>query len=474
MKEKKFKNKKAVVFGLGLYPEGSGISAAKFLLKRGARVIVTDLKTAAELRPQLDRLNRSASPAERKRLEFVLGRHRKRDFQTADLVIKNPGVPRESEYLAIAQKSKIPIETDISLFFQLVSRKRIIGITGTRGKSTTASLIYQILAAEDSRTVLAGNISYSPLARLPAIAQGGPVVLELSSWMLESLEFLETSPHLAVITNIYPDHLNRYSGLADYIKAKENIFRWQNFQDFAVVNRDDSRAVKIGRKFPSRRFWFSFKKFSEENGCFVRQGEIIFRFDGQERGIVKVSRLKLPGRHNLANVLAAVSTAMVFGVKPKTVRRVVSDFRGVPDRLEFLGKFKGISYYNDTTATIPEAVIAALDALAGRSRAKKIVLIAGGAAKGLKAEKMIPAISRRCRAAVFLEGSGTKRFFPKLKKKLKKFRLARAGSMDEAVALAREFARPGDIILLSPGFASFGMFQNEFDRGRAFKQVIKK
>jgi len=454
--------------GLGLYEEGSGISATKFLLSQGAKVTVTDLKTEEQLQDQIKRLGR---PAER--IRWVLGRHREADFKNVDLIVKNPGVSRGSKYLAIARKNKIPIETDVSLFFQLCDRLRLIGVTGTRGKSTTATLIYEFIKASGRPAVLGGNIKQSPLAQLAQVKKGGEVILELSSWLLESLEPIKQSPHIAVFTNIYPDHLNTYSGIDDYAEAKKNIFKFQTPQDYVILNRDNGYTRKMGQEVIGQRYWFSLKEFKEENGCFISDGRIIFRSNGREQIICSVSILRLPGEHNLANVLAAIAAAMVAGVKPAAIRAVLKNFQGLPDRLEFLKEAGGVKYYNDTTSTTPEATLAALQALAGQeSKVKNIILIAGGSDKGLDFRALAKEIKRTCRAAVLFLDSGTKRLQPLISSD--KLPLALAGNMADAVGLAKSFTRRGDIILLSPACASFGLFKNEFDRGNQFKGVVKK
>ena len=306
-----FKNKKVLVMGLGLYQEGSGISATRFLLSKGAKVTVTDLKTKKELARQIERLGQSA-----RKIKFVLGRHQEEDFNPppsgTDLIIKNPGVPRTSKYLAIARANNIPVETDISLFFKLVNRKQIIGITGTRGKSTTTTLIYKILLSAGQKAIIGGNIKKSPLTQLNKMsAKGGShargrqgasggkndswAVLELSSWLLESLEDAKLSPHLAVFTNIYPDHLNTYRDIDDYAAAKENIFKWQNMQDYVILNFDNKYTRAMGSRVPAKRFWFSLKEFPEENGSFVKNNNIYFRLDGREEKILPLSSIKVIG-----------------------------------------------------------------------------------------------------------------------------------------------------------------------------------
>ncbi|MFA6228343.1 MAG: UDP-N-acetylmuramoyl-L-alanine--D-glutamate ligase [Patescibacteria group bacterium] len=454
------KNKKALVMGLGLYEDGSGIAATKFLLSHGAKVTVTDLKTRKQLNDQIKRLGQSAE-----KIEWVLGRHREQDFKRQDLILRNPGVPQSSRFLKIARANKIPIYTDVSLFFQLIDRQRLVGVTGTRGKSTTATLIYELLKTLDRSAVLAGNITKSPLAQMPLVNRGGRVILELSSWMTESLADIKESPHIAVLTNIYPDHLNTYKTMADYIEAKKNIFKFQMPQDYAVLNRDNKKTLLAGREVKAQRYWFSLKLFSEENGAFVKNGKIVFRQNGVEQIMCSIKEVKLLGEHNLSNVLAAIAVAGIIGLNPQKVKLVLSHFYGIPDRLELLKEVRGVKYYNDTTSTTPEATIAALKALSGK---KNIVLIAGGSDKGLDFKELAKEIKKHCRAVVLLPGTGTDR----LKKLIED--LTVVGSLPDAVGVAKSFAKTGDMVLLSPACASFGLFVNEFDRGKQFRQLVKK
>jgi len=458
------KNKKVTVMGLGLYKEGSGISATRFLVNQGAKVVVTDLKTKKDLEQQILRLGKLAN-----KIEFVLGKHREKDFRNADMIVKNPGVPRNSKYLQIARKKDIPIENDISLFFKLTNRKQIIGVTGTRGKSTTTTLIYEIISKLNNNSILGGNITRSPLSQLSKIKKGGVAVLELSSWMLESLEDPKLSPHISVFTNIYPDHLNTYHDIDDYALAKENIFAHQNLQDYVILNRDNKYTRKMGGRVPSKRFWFSMKEFKNENGCYLKDKNIYFRVDGKEKKILNIKDIKIPGVHNIENILAAVCTASVYGASSVLIKKVVSGFTGIADRLELLKEIRGIKYYNDTTSTTPEAGIAALSAL---GKNKNIVLIAGGADKGLNFAPWVKKIKKQCKSVVLFSGTGTDRILKLFKDN--KTPLSVADSMADAIGMARSFAKKGDIILLSPACASFGLFLNEFDRGDQFRNIINK
>ncbi len=458
------KNKKVTVMGLGLYEEGSGISATRFLVEAGAKVTVTDLKNEAELSQQLKRLGNI-----RNKIKLVLGKHRVSDFKGVDLVVRNPGVPASSKFLKLARENKIPIVNDISLFFQLIDRKRILAVTGTRGKSTTTTLLYELIKCIDKNVILGGNITKSPLAQMKAVNRGGNIVLELSSWLLEGLADIKKSPHLAIFTNIYPDHLNTYKNIREYAEAKKNIFKFQTPQDYVILNRDNSYTFRMGKEVIAQRFWYSLNYFKEENGCFVRLGNIYFRYNGVEQKICSTKILLLPGEHNLSNALAAICGAMIYGVNAKQIVSVLKKFTGVPNRLEFLRDINGVKYYNDTTSTTPEATIAALQAL-GKKR--NIILIAGGSDKGLDFRTLNKEISKYCRLVILLSGSGTERLKPLLLKQ-KNLDLVEVNSLKNAVNLAKSQAKKGDIVLLSPACASFGMFVNEFDRGNQFIKIIK-
>ncbi|MEK7072225.1 MAG: UDP-N-acetylmuramoyl-L-alanine--D-glutamate ligase, partial [Patescibacteria group bacterium] len=276
--------------------------------------------------------------------------------------------------------------------------------------------------------------------------------------------------HIAVFTNIYPDHLNTYKDINDYALAKENIFKWQNHQDYVVLNLDNKFTKKMGAYVPSKRFWFSLKEFKEENGCFLKNKNIYFRINGQEEKILSLSNIKIPGEHNIANVLGAVCVARIIGIKPAIIKKAVSNFSGVSNRLELLKEIKGVKYYNDTTSTTPEAGLAGLKAL--KKNKKNIVLIAGGADKGLDFNQWIKEIKQTVKYLVLLKGTGTDRILKIIKNQ--KINLVVAGSMAEAIGLAKSFARSGDIVLLSPACASFGLFVNEFDRGDQFRKIVSK
>jgi len=475
MKNSLFQGKQVTVMGLGLH--GGGVASVLWLLRHGAKVTVTDLKSKEELKSSLDKLEIKRSKD--KAIKLILGKHREIDFKKADLIVQNPGVPRESKYLKIAEKVGISIENEASLFFRFCPAK-IIGVTGTRGKSTTASLIYEILKKTEIRKQkserkvwLAGLPQKPMLEILDKVKPNDIVVLELSSWQLEILGENKLSPAVAVFTNIYPDHLNRYAGMNDYIAAKKNIFLWQKRSDAVVLNYDNSETKKIGQEVLAKRFWFSKKYFSEENGTFIKNGQIYLRDLGNEKKLAKVREVKLFGWHNLENILAALAATAAYKISNSAIASVLKNFPGLPGRLELIKELGGIKYINDTTATTPDAVMAALHL----AQKKNVILIAGGDTKNIpdyKYQELAKVIKKNCKAVILFAGKGSEQIKKQLKfSKFKPF-VSEVKNMPEAISLAQSFARKGDTILLSPASASFNLFINEFDRGEKFNQIIKK
>jgi len=460
------RNKKITVMGLGLH--GGGLGVTKWLAQQGARVLVTDLKTCQQLLTTIQKLKKY-------KIQYVLGKHRTMDFENADMIFKNPGVPKESKYIALARKKGIPIETDMSLFFRLCPAP-VIGITGTKGKSTLTMITDEIFKAVGKNPVMAGNIRISPLEILKKIKKSTPVILELSSWQLEDMAHLKVSPHIAVLTNIMPDHLNRYQNMTEYIKAKKLIFQYQKQDDYIILNRDNPITKKLGQEVKSRRFWFSFKYFTEENGSFIKNGWLIFRLNGQKTKVMLVKDIKIPGQINLYHFLAAVNVAMINKIKPRIIKKAIQNFKGVPGRLELVREYKGIKFYNDTTATTPEAAIAALD-----SFKQKVILIAGGADKKLDFKKLSEKIKQKVKFLILLKGTATNKLIKALNKiQSSKFKalgsksMVQCSSMQEAVKRAWKNSKESDVVLLSPGAASFGLFVNEFDRGDQFNLCVKE
>jgi UDP-N-acetylmuramoylalanine--D-glutamate ligase len=454
------RGKRVLVMGLGL--QGSGMAAARYAAQQGASVRVTDMKSPEVLAPSVQAL--SGLP-----IEFVLGQHREEDFIWADVVIRNPGVPRSSPYLLLAQEHGARIEMEIALFF-LACPGKIIGITGTRGKTTTSTLIYEILRAHGgSPVVLGGNVAgVETLSLLPQITEETLVVLELSSWQLEGLAPHTISPAVAVMTNIYPDHLNTYRDIEEYAEAKANIFRFQSSQGLAIFNYDNPWTRRFGEEAPGQ-VWFT---SIERGGSFARTS--------LTRGDVRVDPFRftdtpLKGRHNLENILLATTTTRLLGIPDETIARTVRQFGAIAHRLHEVRVRDGVHFINDSSSTTPVAGRVGIEAFAGKS----IVLLAGGNTKHLPLERWPETIVRYCRDVVLLAGSGTDELVPALQEEAQRQAVSNPvrgvfsdfkKALDATVALTQ----PDDILLFSPGFTSFGMFLNEFDRGDQFVAYVQK
>ncbi|MBI5732207.1 MAG: UDP-N-acetylmuramoyl-L-alanine--D-glutamate ligase [Candidatus Magasanikbacteria bacterium] len=463
-----FRNKKIFLVGLGKFKKGSGVSAVTFLASQGADLTVTDLKTKKELAKNLQALKKF------KNIKYVLGRHRQEDFQAADWVVRNPDVPPSSPYLAIARQRGVLIDNDITLFFRAHGISDVIGVTGTRGKSTTASLIYEMARRQFPEARLGGNIGESPLRFLGKIKKGAPVVLELSNFQLSDLGAVKMSPLVAVWTNFYPDHLNKYAALAEYEAVKMKIFQFQKAGDKAVLNWDNLATRKNGQKLKKsgpagRKVWFFSLKQKISPGAYVKNGFFVFNNGEKETQVARISDTPLLGEHNRANILAAICAGRAFGIGWTSIRSAIKEFKGVPNRLELARKIDNVSFYNDCTATSPEATIAALKSFP----AGKIILITGGNSKDSPLKNMAQEIGQRARAAILVSGQVNE----ELKKLIREVRgdiiIRQAKNLKDAIEQARELAKPGDAVLFSPGL-TWLPGQNEFARGKEFKKIIKK
>lgn len=412
--KKLFFGKKVLLVGLGL--QGGGAGTARFLCKAGAKLTITDQKSAKELTDSIKKLPRSG-------IKFVLGRHQKKDFVEADIIIKNPAVPRESPYISYARKLGKPTLSEAQIFFKLVPREKIIGITGTKGKSTTAMLLAHFLKPRFNIRLVGNMPGRSALETLIGLKiMPDFFVYELSSFNLEGLK---TSPRYAVITNIFPDHLNRYKNFSEYKKAKANIFKYQKKGDF-LWRGDKMNASRKKHNFDLKTCLISPTSFQ-----------------------------------------AAYSVARYLGIKEQDIKRRLKTFKPAEGRLEYLGKIKGAHVINDTASTNPDSAIFSIQQVKKCLHLlfSKIILIAGGENKKLSYKDFSRKI-KKLKKVILIPGSASLQ--------IKGKNILRVNSLDAAVAYAFKSAKTGDCVLFSPAAASFNLFQDEFARGQAFKKSVQK
>ena len=455
------KNKKVLLLGLGLH--GGGVATTRWLHKNGAKLIVSDLKNKEDLSLSLKNLSKQ------KNISYVLGKHRERDIKWADFIVYNPGVPKESKYLQLARRLNKPVYNEASLFFDRCSAT-IIAVTGTRGKSTTSTLIAQMCKQKNPRTILAGNIKTSfMLDVIDRATKKDIVILELSSWQLEGLNIVRAAPHIAVITNLYADHLNRYRNLTHYYCSKKEIFKHQTEDHFIVLNNSNKIVRDWQKETCSCALFFS-KKDHKSLGAFVKSGKIIFRSDKKEELIISVKDIALEGEHNLENILAAITVAKIYNIKNSDIKKALKKPILLSGRQEEIANINGVKYINDTTSTTPEAGIAGLRRFGQKSTKKRIILIAGGADKKLEYSDWAIQVKKYCKEVYLLTGGAS----DKMKKELKIISNLSDKHNDLSV-LVRNISnkvKKGDIVLFSPAATSFNLWNHEFERGDDFIKSV--
>jgi UDP-N-acetylmuramoylalanine--D-glutamate ligase len=443
--------KRVLVVGLGR----SGIAAAQLCAGRGARVTVTDKRDAAALGPGL-----GALPADVTR---QLGGHARDTFVGADLIVLSPGVPEIPE-LAAARAAGVPVTGEIELASRFVSGA-LIGITGTNGKSTTTTLVGDMMRATGRPTFVGGNLG-DPLAEAvgtPAAKPGGVCVVELSSFQLETVARFR--PHVAVLLNITADHLDRYADMNGYAAAKARIFAAQTANDNAVVNLDDQLAVAVSGGIPSRRVGFSITRPLDEGAWMTSGGDdgLTVRLPGGQPERYPANVPGLVGRHNQANALAALLASRLAGATPAQARAALLAFRPLAHRMELVADAGGVTYYDDSKGTNVGAVVASLDGFP-----RRVVLIAGGRDKGGDYGPLAEVLGRVGRAAVLI-GEAAEKMQASFAGVVP---VERAGTMNDAVAIARRLARPGDAVVLSPACSSFDMFRDYAHRAEVFRAAV--
>ncbi len=443
------RGKRVLVVGLAR----TGVATALFCAWRGARVTATDSRTESEIGAAVGKLTGAGVTLE-------LGCHQEKTFLEQDLIIPSPGVPADETHLQAARAKSIPIWSEIELAYRFL-RGRLIGITGSNGKTTTTSLVEHILKTAGMPTVLAGNIGTPLIGCVDAMKDDTWTVVELSSFQLELIDAFR--PNIGVFLNLTPDHLDRHHTMEAYGTAKARLFENQTGEDAAVLNADDAATTPYAPTLP-RVYWFS-RKQRVAQGAFVRGEEIVFRQDGSEEILLKLENIPLAGAHNVENVLAAAAAARLAGASTTTIAKGVSSFAGVEHRLEFVAEIRGVRYYNDSKATNVDATLKALDAFPGR-----ILIILGGKDKGSDYTLLQKPLREKAILALLIGAAAEK-----IEKQISgSVALERAETLERAVDTASHAAQSGDVVVLAPACASFDQFQNYEHRGRVFKDLVRQ
>jgi UDP-N-acetylmuramoylalanine--D-glutamate ligase len=446
------KGKKVLVVGLGK----SGLAAALFLRHRGAQVTVSDVRSAAALAKDIPALLDEGIMVE-------AGGHGLLTFRRQDLIVVSPGVPLNTPELAQVKSFGLPVIGELELAARFL-KGNMLAITGSNGKTTTTSLVGEILEKAGLPTLVGGNIGVPVVALIEQSKEASWLVLEVSSFQLETTDTFH--PRIAVILNITPDHLDRHGSFENYALAKERIFAAQTGEDFLVLNADNARTAQAAGRTKANVYWFSLDG-EVAQGAFVEDGYVVYRPSkgaAVER-IIPLTAIPLKGEHNVENVLAAVCAARLAGAKSETIRAAVEAFHAVEHRLEYVATINGVEYYNDSKATNVDATAKALAAFPAG-----IHLILGGKDKNSDYRELEPLLHRSVKA-VYTIGSAAAKIESQLGGMIP---LHSCGTLAAAVNAAGSAAHPGDVVLLAPACSSFDQFENYEQRGRVFKELVNE
>ena len=449
-----WKKKNIAILGCGV----EGLATAQFLHKKGANVWILDRRQKENLDQKI------VSQIENLGVQFKLGSTYLDNLTEYDVIVRSPGVWRLTTELVAAEKKGVTITSQTKLFFDLCPCP-IIGVTGTKGKGTTSTLIYEMLKEAGKDVYLGGNIGVPPLTFLDKLQTSSLVVLELSSFQLQDMT---KSPHIAVLLMVTSEHLDHHASHEEYVEAKRNIVRFQTVDDFAVISRDYPASNESDILTDGKVFYVS-RERETENACFAFQGRIVVRKNGSDDEILKTSEVVLPGKHNLENVCAAVMAARLAGVSTKHIISALKTFTGLPHRLELVSIVSGVNYYDDSFSTTPETAIAGIE-----SFAQPKILILGGSSKGSDFTQLGKVI-RESDSIKAIIGVGEE--WEEIKAAIGKASgqilvIEGAKTMHNIVQAASKIAKSGDIVLLSPACASFDMFKDYKDRGEQFKKEV--
>ena len=441
--------KTAVVVGLGI----SGVGASLLLRKKGWKVKVTEEIDSPQVRAKIASFGKVASE-----MEFEIGKHTRDFIKGADLVVTSPGVRDESGPLKWAKEMKIPVIDEIELGYRFCPA-RIVAVTGTNGKSTTVTLIGKILKAAGYDAVVCGNIGSSFAEKTLSLKKDSVVVLELSSFQLQRIDTFR--PYVSVFLNLTQNHYDRHKDLKEYINAKMNIFMNQKMGDWAILNYEDKNFKQVKKRIKSRVLYFG--NPPTKDSAYLNDGTICINVKGKPKRVVSTDDLMLQGQHNLKNAMAAILVGLIFKADIETMRDVLKSFRGLEHRCEFVEKFGGVRFINDSKSTTVDSAICAINAIN-----RPVILIAGGRDKGSDFT-LLRSIAENKLKAIVLIGESREKIKTQL---LGTTLMHEADDLSDAVNLSFNAAEKGDVVLLSPMCASFDMFKNFEHRGEIFKEAV--
>lgn len=446
------KGKKVLVVGLGK----SGLAAALFLRHKGAHVTVSDVRSAEALGKDIPALLEEGIMVE-------AGGHGLLTFRRQDLIVVSPGVPMNTPELVQAKNFGRPVIGELELAAHFL-KGRMVAITGSNGKTTTTTLLGEILKAAGIKTLVGGNIGVPVIELIADSTNDTWSVLEVSSFQLEST--VEFHPSIAVILNITPDHLDRYGSFEEYAQAKERIFAKQDENDSVVLNADNARGADTALRAPSRVYWFS-TNHTVEQGAWIEDGQVVYRSakDAAVETVMPLKGIHLKGAHNVENVLAAVCAARQAGAPLEAIRRAIEKFKAVEHRLEYVATINGVEFYNDSKATNVDATAKAVAAFPAG-----IHLIMGGKDKGSPYTVLTPLLKERV-LAVYTIGVAAAKIESQLRGVVP---IHPCETLEKAVSAAAEAAKPGEVVLLAPACSSYDQFKNYEQRGQVFKELVSE
>ncbi len=443
------KNKNVLVIGLGV----SGIASVKALSKLGSNIFVYDDKTKEELKEKLITLKNYNIKYYFKNYDF--------DLRDIDFAIKSPGIKLNNPLIKRLQNENISVIGDVEAAYKYTNKK-IVAITGTNGKTTTTTLIGELLKYSNIDCKVTGNIGSGILLDAVESDKDEILVAEVSSFQLESTETFK--PYISVITNITPDHIDWHNGYENYIKSKFKVLKNQDKNDYCILNYDDSTLRKNVDKIKSDIIFFSAKSKLDE-GIYINNNKIVYAKNKIINNIININEIFIPGKHNLENAMAAAAAAIVLNVPIKIINKVLKEFKGIEHRLEFVGEFRGIKYYNDSKGTNVESSVKAVEAIE-----KPIILIAGGYDKSSDFDDFISSFGSKVKHMILLGDTADKISLCAKKHGYNEF--TKVKDMDEAVKLSFEIGSVGDNVVLSPACASWDMYTSYEVRGRDFKERV--